>query len=310
VLLSLIALVFATGLPLFGSSESPLPFKQPQLAVDGRVVYFACGANDAIYVARSNDGGRSFAPLTKVASVPFLALGMHRGPRIAVSDDGVVVTAIAGKMGKGQDGDLVAWRSVDRGATWSDPVAINDVPSSAREGLHAMAARGKTIVTAWLDLREKGTELYSATSTDGGRTWSADTLVYKSPSGTICTCCHPSLAIAADGTILAMFRNVVDGHRDFYLARGKDGAFAAAQEIGTGTWRFDSCPMDGGGIATTASGDIETAWRREKTVYLARGDQEEVKSCRRREPDNRRDRRRTRYRMERDRWPPRRDARP
>jgi hypothetical protein len=274
-LLSLIAIVLA-GVPIFGSPESPLPCRQPQLAVDGGTVYLACGANDTIYVARSADGGRSFAPVTKVASVPSLALGMHRGPRLAVSDGELVLTAVAGKLGKGQDGDLLAWRSVDRGATWTGPVTINDVPASAREGLHAMAGRGKTVVTAWLDLREQGTRLYAATSTDGGRTWTADALVYESPSGTICTCCHPSVTIAADGTILAMFRNVVDGHRDFYLAGGRNGKFGEAEKIGMGTWRFDSCPMDGGGLVTTAGGKVETVWRREKTVYLARTGREEV----------------------------------
>jgi hypothetical protein len=244
--------------------------------VDGGTVSLVCAANNTILIARSTDGGRSFAPPTTVASVPSLALGMHRGPRIAATDDGLVVTAIAGRLGKGQDGDLLAWRSVDRGVTWTGRVTINDVPAAAREGLHAMAARGNTVVTAWLDLREKGTRLYAATSADGGRTWAADALAYESPSGTICTCCHPSLAIAADGTILAMFRNVVDGHRDFYLVKSTNGRFGAAEKIGAGTWRFDSCPMDGGGITTTAGGAIETVWRREKTVFLARIGQKEV----------------------------------
>jgi hypothetical protein len=259
------------------AAAAPLPCRQPQLAADGQAVYLTCGANNTIYLSRSTDGGRSFAPLTTVASVPSLALGMHRGPRVAIADEAVIVTAIGGTVGKGQDGDLLAWRSVDRGRTWTGPAVINDVPAAAREGLHAMAARGKTIVTAWLDLREKGTRLYSATSIDGGRTWAPDALVYESPSGTICQCCHPSLTIAADGTVLAMFRNVVDGHRDLYLARARNGRFGAAEKIGTGTWLFDSCPLDGGGIATTSDGGIETVWRRDKTVFLAPSGQEEVK---------------------------------
>lgn len=250
---------------------------QPQLATDGHDVYLACGAANTIYVTKSIDGGRSFAAIRKVTTVPSLALGMHRGPRIAIADNGIVVTAITGAVGKGQDGDVVAWRSVDGGATWSGPVVVNDVPAAAREGLHAMAASGKTIVTAWLDLRNTGTEIYSAMSSDVGGTWSPDTLVYRSPSGTICQCCHPSLAIAADGTILAMFRNVIDGHRDLYIVQGKNGAFGAAEKLGAGTWQFDSCPMDGGGVATTAANAIYTVWRRDKTVFLAQPGQNEVK---------------------------------
>ena len=307
ILVLVAALVCAGSLPaadhIVASPDNPLPCRQPQLAVDGGTVYLACAANNTILIARSTDGGRSFAQPTTIASVPSLALGMHRGPRIAATDDGLVVTAIAGRLGKGQDGDLQAWRSVDRGVTWTGPVTINDVPAAAREGLHAMAARGNTVVTAWLDLREKGTRLYAATSGDGGRTWTADTLVYQSPSGTICSCCHPSLAIAADGTILAMFRNVVDGDRDFYLVKSTNGQFGAAEKIGAGTWRFDSCPMDGGGITTTAGGGIENGVAAGEDGLPGAHRSEGSGGRRRGEPGARRDAGRTGGGVECDRWP-------
>ena len=48
---------------------------------------------------------------------------------------------------------------------------INDAPKSAREGLHAMTTdvTGGGFAT-WLDLRNKGTELWGAASSDGART--------------------------------------------------------------------------------------------------------------------------------------------
>ena len=269
----LATLALCTPIP---AAAAPLPCRQPQLASDAHAVYLACGADNAIYISSSDDGGRTFQPLTRIAAVGSLALGMHRGPRIAIAGDTLVVTAIAGKAGKGKDEDLMAWRSIDHARTWTGPVVVNDVPAAAREGLHAMAARGRTVVTAWLDLRANGTRLYAATSTDAGQTWASDTLVYESPSGTICQCCHPSLAIAPDGTVLAMFRNVVDGHRDFYVVRGANGRFAAAEKIGTGTWALASCPMDGGCIVTDAGGAVTTAWRRDKTVFLAQPGRPEI----------------------------------
>ncbi len=45
----------------------------------------------------------------------------------------------------------------------------------------------------WLDLREKGTVLYASKSMDHGETWSKNILVYRSPDGSICECCHPSI---------------------------------------------------------------------------------------------------------------------
>jgi hypothetical protein len=219
--------------------------------------------------AASVDGGRTFGPLRKVTEVPSLALGGHRGPRIVAAGDVVVVSAVVGMVGGGKDGDLVAWRSTDQGGTWSAPVTVSDVPDAAREGLHAMAARGRFVAAAWLDLRGTGTRLYGATSSDAGKTWSPNVLVYQSPSGTICQCCHPSLAMADDGgTVLAMFRNVVNGHRDLYLSKGRDGHFGTAEKLGDGSWELDACPMDGGELIADAEGNVTTVWRREETVYL------------------------------------------
>ena len=76
------------------AAAAALPCRQPQLAADGQAVYLACGADETIYISRSSDGGRSFAPLTRVASVSSLSLGMHRGPRIVVSDDALVVARL------------------------------------------------------------------------------------------------------------------------------------------------------------------------------------------------------------------------
>jgi BNR repeat protein len=159
------------------------------------------------------------------------------------------------------------------GKSWSHPVRINDVAGSAREGLHAMASDGKGLVfAAWLDLREKGTRIYGAASTDGGVTWS-DQLVYASPSGTVCQCCHPSVAVDARGAIYVMFRNAVEGSRDLYLTRSDDGGktFGAATKLGRGTWTLDACPMDGGGLAVDRSTEVTTVWRRGSTVFATSG---------------------------------------
>jgi hypothetical protein len=59
-----------------------------------------------------------------------------------------------------------------------------------------MATGGNGLIfTTWLDLRAQGTRLYGSTSTDGGATWSPNALVYESPSGSVCECCHPSAAV-------------------------------------------------------------------------------------------------------------------
>lgn len=245
---------------------------QPQLADAAGQTYLAFGHGSSITVLRSDDQGVTFGAPGVITVSGRMALGMHRGPRVAASRRAVVVSAIVGARGGGADGDVVLYRSVDGGQSWSAAVTINDEPGSAREGLHGLAANADGLVAvAWLDLRQPGTRLYAAISRDHGATWAPDLLVYQSPSGSICECCHPSVAVDEDGGIAVMFRNSVEGSRDMYVARSRDGrAFEAAQKLGVGTWRLEACPMDGGDLSLSRHG-LLAAWRREDGVFLSVG---------------------------------------
>ena len=254
--------------------SADLPNRQPQLASDGTHLVLTYGAGNGVFFAKSDDAGKSWSAPVNVSSRGKLSLGMRRGPRIAMTPEAIVISAVVAAKGGGADGDLTAWRSVNGGKTWSSGKAINDVPAAAREGLHTMASGGKGILFAtWLDLRGKGTRLYGSTSIDGGATWSSNTLVYESPSGSVCECCHPTTAIDARGRIFVMFRNSIDGNRDMYLVRSDDGGktFGPAAKLGSGTWKLNACPMDGGGLQIGADGAPLTIWRREGEVFLSAG---------------------------------------
>lgn len=266
-------LIYAIILAAQIAAQSPeLPNRQPQLAADGTRLVLTYGAGDSVFFAASTDAGKSWSKPVVVSSQGKLSLGMRRGPRIVVTQHAIVVSAVVGEKGRGADGDLMSWRSVDGGRTWSSGKAINDVASAAREGLHTMAASSTgRIFTAWLDLRGKGTRLFGSTSSDRGSTWSPNALVYESPSGSVCECCHPTGAIDSQGRIYVMFRNSVEGNRDMYMVRSEDGGktFGPATKLGMGTWKLNACPMDGGGLQVGADGTPLSVWRREGEVYLS-----------------------------------------
>ena len=251
----------------------------PQLAASENVVALAYGAGKSIYVAVSANQGKDFGKPVKVAEASILPLTRHRGPRIAISNGTIVVTAVTGETvatgthahGLPSDGDLFAWRSADGGKSWSAAVRINDVPAAAREGLHTLAADDKgRLFAAWLDLRGEGTRLFGAWSDDQGATWSANSKLYESADGTICQCCSPTAAFASNGKLDVMFRNALGGARDLYLlsATANKQSFGEAQKLGYGTWMLNACPMDGGGIAHV-EGNAVTAWRRDREIFLA-----------------------------------------
>jgi hypothetical protein len=260
--------IAAEPLVIKGNGLEP---KQPQLAVDREnTLHLVFGSGSRIYHCVSADGRATFSKPVEVGGARFLSLGMRRGPRVAAIGDSIFVTAIGGELGGGRDGDLFAWRSTDKGQTWQGPSRVNDVDASAREGLHAMtASRTGVVYCTWLDLRNKRTEIMGATSRDGGKNWSDNALVYRSPDGSVCECCHPSATFAPDGALFVMWRNSLAGNRDMYVARSKDDgeSFGPADKLGTKNWQLAACPMDGGMIGVDANGVVHTAWRRDKTVY-------------------------------------------
>lgn len=293
---SLVALSFAMLAAVAALAKTPAPHTeipeaaQPQLAVgsDGRVwlVYGRAASAPAarvdaqkhaghqapdrsgeIFVSCSTDGGASFGPATKMATSSKLALGMRRGPRIAAHGDRVTVTLVGE--------ELLAISSNDGGKTWGDPVTVNDVPDCAREGLHDLAgAADGSLFATWLDMRNGKMELWGASSQDGGRTWSKNEQVYRSPDKSICECCHPSALFDAEGNLAVMWRNSIEGSRDMWMTTRAKGAkdFAVAKKVGTGTWKLNACPMDGGRIVALGGGKFAAVWQRAGEVYFARAD--------------------------------------
>ncbi len=244
---------------------------QPQTVVShSGLVHVVYGTHNdgAIHHVTSADGGKTFTGSIGIGTLPDMALGMGRGPRVAAAGNSLLVTAISHK-----DGMIHFWRR-EGGAegVWKEEAPINDTPGSAKEGLHSMAANsdGKVAVV-WLDLRSGKTEVWISVSENSGKKWDGNTLVYRSPDGTVCECCRPSVAIDKDGRIAVMWRNWLDGSRDMYVSEStaNGAAFTDAKKLGNGTWKLKGCPMDGGSIAFGKDGEIATAWRREKTSFIA-----------------------------------------
>lgn len=247
--------------------------QQPQVAVDAQgTIHVVYGAGERIRYRRSEDRGRTFSQSIELPTAGIISLGMRRGPRIAATKTGICVTVIVGKQGKGRDGDLLAMRSVDGGQTWSPPTQVNTIVDAAREGLHSMAAGPSgELCCVWLDLRNRKTEIMASISTDGGATWSENVLVYHSPDGSVCECCHPSVVIDERGRIHVQWRNSLGGARDIYIASSQDQGktFGTATKLGNGSWPLAACPMDGGSVAVNAGGNLVSAWRRDKNVFTS-----------------------------------------
>jgi hypothetical protein len=265
----LVAAAFAA--PVFARTEFPQA-AQPQLALSltGRL-WLAYGQGDGVYVAHSEDQGATFSPTRKIANLPGLALGMRRGPRIAVHGERVTVTV--------QTDKVLALHSNDSGNTWSGPTTVNDVAGGTGEGLHDLAvAPDGSLFAIWLDNRNGPMELWGAESKDAGRTWGRNQLVYRSPEKSVCECCHPSALFDAAGNLAVMWRNSLAGARDMWMTVRPHGAssFGNAQKLGVGTWPLNACPMDGGRIVALGGGRFGAVWQRAGEVFKVSPDEPEI----------------------------------
>ncbi len=227
-------------------------------------IHLVYGIGDSIMYSYSSDKGKSFSAVALISVLPKLAASHTRGPQIATTNLGIVVTACNGL------GDIFSFRKQKDGG-WIRGGKVNDVDTMAKEGLMSLSADGENAFALWLDLRGNNqNKIFGARSTDGGVTWSKNMMVYTSPDTTVCECCKPSVVVKGKN-VYVMFRNWIDGNRDLYLINSMDGGntFGNAQKLGTGSWKLKGCPMDGGGLAVNENDEIQTVWRRKNKIYAS-----------------------------------------
>lgn len=257
-----------------GAGQMPSVLQDKQ-----RNLHVVFGRGDSLLYAFSTNQGSSYSAPVLVKIVPELAAGSMRGPQIAATRDGLVVIAA------NAEGDIFSFTKTQRQA-WTEGTRVNDVDTVAKENLIALSSDGNTAFAVWLDLRgDRHNKIYGASSTNNGKSWSKNKLIYASPDRTVCECCKPSVAVRGNN-VYVMFRNWINGNRDLYLIHSKDAGktFGTAKKLGKDSWKLDGCPMDGGGLVVDKSNKVQTVWRRKDKIYSCTPDEPEQligqgKSC-------------------------------
>lgn len=264
----LVCLVQAAFNPVQLPSEANIGAgKQPDVCVDNKgQIKIVFGQDENLYYVTSGDNGKSFSQPVKVATLPQLASVSSRGAKIAATSDYTVIAAATFA------GNIYSLGMPNKTGKWSAPKKINDVDTIAKEGFVGLAAgKSNQFYTVWLDLRDdRKNKIYGAVSENGGQSWGANKLLYRSPDKSVCECCRPTIAADAKGNVHVMFRNWLNGSRDMYLLSSSDNGqnFKKIQKLGLGTWPLNACPMDGGDLVVGTNGKINTVWRRDKEIFM------------------------------------------
>ncbi len=241
--------------------------QQPQITIDPtgiqRIIY---GKEDKIYCATSVDNGISFPDIQLIGEVSDMHLGMSRGPQVASSKNYTLVTAMD------KSGGIHSFQLNHQSGEWLQTAQVNDMPGMAPEGLMSITAdENDNFYAVWLDIRhDKHNKICFASTTNQGKTWSENKIVYQSPDNTVCECCKPNIA-ASQANVAIMFRNWLNGSRDLYLLQSDDkgASFNHPVKLGNGTWKLNGCPMDGGGLVVNADNEVSTVWQREGKIFYA-----------------------------------------
>lgn len=175
--------------------------------------------------------------------------------------------------------DVYLSASRDRGQTFAAPVKVNDDEKPSSHGLHSLAIGSDgRIYMAWLDDRnlvpppaedaqsgtgqhheESNRELFSAFSTDGGRTFSKNQRL----AADVCPCCKSALAVASDGRVYASWRQVLPGdYRHIAVAASSDGGqtFLKSVIVSDDRWILKGCPVSGPSLAFAKDGSLRVLW--------------------------------------------------
>jgi hypothetical protein len=190
-------------------------------------------------LARSTDGGRTFAPAVTVNDDAGGLPSSHTFHDIRVAPDGAV---------------YVSWLDSRRRDAYKAAQ-----PSRAGHRKHGAAGAHKGHGGPPEDPAAPQSDIRVARSTDGGRTFGASVVVDDG----VCPCCRTSLAVGADGSVFVAWRKVFAGDvRDVVVARMAPSAreFGTPVRVHADGWVFPGCPHAGPSLATDARGRLHVAW--------------------------------------------------
>jgi Neuraminidase (sialidase) len=220
---------------------------EPAVTSDGLGnVYFAtthlsgvpgCGgcSTDSIVMQVSHDGGKTFSrpvPLTVNCAVQF-------DPNVKVNAAGkVFVSYLLGK-------DTVVQHSIDHGATWSAPVAVDvGIKQSAQMDKPGLAVRGDNVYVAF-NIAQR---FYVAASHDGGTSFTPVMI----NSNTIGWTLNGGIVVDSNGIVYASWVTVhqsgnAQGLQDVLMTRSTDrGASWTILPVDTNLPPGPACPTECG----------------------------------------------------------------
>lgn len=199
------------------------------IGVSGSVLHlvwgddFDEGANVEIVYKRSEDGGSTWGPSTRLT----FADSWSESPSIAIEDSIIHLVWYDWRDATGDwDYEIYYKRSTDGGLTWGPDTRLTDNPSYS--GFPCVAVSGQVVHVVWEDDRDvtmTGT-IYYKRSADGGATWGPDTRLSELPSDGW----DPVVAVSGSDVHVVWMDERGGEAREIYYKRSTDGGLTWSED--------------------------------------------------------------------------------
>ena len=231
-------------------------------------LWFAYTEGEHVYVAHSDNNGRTISVGTKVNSNPekILSDGENR-PKIAFGPTGTLHVSYTKGLSKRMTGDIRFSRSIDGGKSFAEPVTVNqnrDITSHRFETL-SVTSNGD-VYLAWLDKRDleaakkrgekyNGASIYYAKYSDDGARLEEEVKLAEHT----CQCCRVAMAIDNDDVPVVVWRHIFGENTRDHALQKLDGK-SPLLRITFDDWVLDGCPHHGPSFRIDPDGTYHLAW--------------------------------------------------
>ena len=265
------------------------------LAADGRRVAAAWaaagGSGTDVYLAVSDDEGRTFKPPVRVNDIAGDASSNgEQPPRVALRGETLNVIWVSKRGGAT---GIRSALSTDGGRTFASASTITPPGATGARGWESAAiADDGTLHAAWLDGRPPASAGGSTQDAAAGGAakpqekpaadashahhhgapmkqniyhamWKpGEAPVEVAVAEDVCFCCKTALVTRGSDVYVAWRHLFPGGVRDIAIARSADGGrtFSAPARVSEDNWKIDACPDDGPAMAIDADGAIRVVW--------------------------------------------------
>ena len=231
---------------------------QPQALMDAKgnihLIYFS-GKNesgDLFYVNRMAGKEEFSSPIQiNKTSGSAVSVGTIRGGQLALSKEGRVHVVWNGssKVKDANGSPMMYSRMNDVGTAFEPERNLMQLTTHLDGGGSITIDQAGNIIVAWHAAKigdkdaagEEFRQVWTTTSTDGGKTFSKESLAWDKSTGA-CACCAMRIAADKGGGLDIMYRSASGGNRDIYLLRKNQNEKLFNGKV-LHPWKVGSCPM-------------------------------------------------------------------